>query len=107
MSRKTFYEDLTERLKLIVSANVPVFKTIDVWNRQLDADWSGDAVKFPALFLEYLPCTWKSMGKKIQQCDDFRVRLHVVTQTVARSKEGSLSKDKALEHFEIIDEVTA
>lgn len=105
MSRKQFYNDLTARLKEIVSANVPVFKTIDVWNRQLDPDWSGDAIKFPAVFIEYLPCTWQSMGRKIQQCDNFGARLHIVTQTVARSKDGSLSKDKAMEHFDIIDEV--
>lgn len=102
--RKQFYLDIVERLKLIVSdQDVPIIKHYDLWNLQLNPDWT-EQFRFPAVFLQFNPISWKVLGRKRQDAIvDFN--LHICNQTKARSSDKSPFRDKALAHLDLIDAI--
>lgn len=102
--RGTFYKELSAKLLAIVdNLDKPIIKHIDLWNDQLNDDWD-EPFETPAIFLEFAPIPWKSVGGHRQMADT-SINLHLVNDVRHQSKSGSKFIDKALLHLDIIDVV--
>jgi hypothetical protein len=102
--RKQFYLDLCNRLDLIRDlADEKIFKHYDLWNQQLNPDF-GEEFPMPAVFLEFLPIQWKTLGKFRQQTL-LQFNLHVCTATMQRGSSKSPYRDKILGHLDLLDAI--
>ncbi len=107
--KKQLYLDIVTRLKTIVTDDevpVPVFKHFDLWNRQVEFLEQETPFEFPAIFIEFMPHNWETMGKRRQQ-SDIKIRLHVVTRWFAQTADYSPDSNEALEYLDLVNKVTA
>lgn len=116
--RKQFYIDLCARLKTIIWLedvmiikdvpevdDKPVIKHFDLWNNNLQALGKEGVFDMPAIFIEYMPIKWEATGTKGQQSADLVLRLHIITNTLAKSSDNSKQQSQALHHLELIDKL--
>lgn len=100
--RKAIYKAIADRLK---TAQIGV-KYISLWNRNTEQLSKQKAFRLPAVFVEFEPIEWSQLLRGARSAD-VRVRLHIVTETLASPEDGGKYQDKALEHLDLIEQVDA
>ncbi len=98
--RKTIYKAIAEKLR---NANTGV-KYISLWNQNTEYLSKQKAFRMPAVFIEFEPIGWSQLSRGARSAD-IRVRLHIVTETLASPEDGGKYQDRALEHFELIERI--
>lgn len=71
-------------------------KTVALWRNQLKREAEEMPVKFPAVFIEYLPSNYMEHSSKAYQTVDLTVRLHVCFES---------KKTEDVDIFHLIDRV--
>ena len=94
--RKAIYKAVADRLK---NSKVGV-KFVSLWNRNPEQLSKQKAFRLPAVFVEFEPIEWSQLSRGARSAD-VRVRLHVVTETLASPEEGGKYQDRALEHLDL------
>ena len=104
--RKQLYLDVKDRLKSIKDASEsPLFKHFDLWNRQVEFIEQETPFQCPAIFIEFAPMSWQTLGNRVQECE-LTIRLHIVTEWFADTADYSPTEQQALDFLDIIDRVT-
>jgi hypothetical protein len=75
------YLEYEERLKSIINPKTgePLFKHFDLWNQNVEFIEKETPFETPAVFFEFMPIQWKTMGQQIQDTD-LTILLHIVTE---------------------------
>lgn len=103
--RKLIYLSLIGRLKgLKDDAGQPEVKHFDLWNEQVEFIEQEEPFGIPAVFVEFRPVRWATLGGMVQQAD-VDIRLHIVTRWKGSAKDGSLFLTDALERFDLLDRI--
>lgn len=103
--RKLIYLSLIGRLKgLKDDAGQPEVKHFDLWNEQVEFIEQEEPFGTPAVFVEFRPVRWATLGGMVQQAD-VDIRLHIVTRWKGSAKDGSLFQTDALERFDLLDRI--
>ena len=103
--RTFIYQSLTERLKTWKGDDgAPVIKTVDLWNEQVEFIEQEAPFATPAVFVEFLPVQWTTLGGPVQQAD-LTVRLHIVTPWKGSAADGSLYREQSLRRFDLLDRI--
>ena len=103
--RKLVYLSLIGRLKgLKDDAGQPEVKHFDLWNEQVEFIEQEEPFGTPAVFVEFRPVRWATLGGMVQQAD-VDIRLHIVTRWKGSAKDGSLFQTDALERFDLLDRI--
>jgi len=100
--RKAIYKAVAERLK---TAKIGI-QYISLWNRNTEQLTKQKAFRMPAVFVEFEPIDWSQLSQGARSAD-IRVRLHVITETLATPEEGGRYQDRALEHLDLLERVSA
>lgn len=100
--RKAIYKAVAERLK---TAKVGIQFT-SLWNRNTEQLTKQKAFKMPAVFVEFEPIDWGQLAQGARSAD-MRVRLHIITETLATPEAGGRYQDKALGHLDLLERVSA
>ena len=104
--KKQLYLAIKERLKNIPGADgESLFKHFDLWNQQVEFIEQETPFLTPAVFVEFLPMKWRTLGNRVQDAD-LITRLHIVTEWHADYTPDDL-EDRALEYLDIVDNVVA
>lgn len=105
--KKQLYLDIKNHLKAITAADgEPLFKHYDLWNQQVEFIEQETPFQCPAVFIEFSPIQWETMGNRMQ-CADLNVRLHIVTEWYAGTADYSPTEDEHLAYLDIVDSVVA
>jgi hypothetical protein len=105
--RKQLYLDIKNQLKTIENEKgEQLFKHFDLWNRQVEFIELETPFEVPAIFVEFLPISWQTIGNRVQQCE-LTVRLHIVTEWYAGTADYSPTELQALEFLDILDRLVA
>lgn len=103
--RKQLYLDIKERLKAVKTEDgEQLFQHFDLWNRQVEFIEQETPFACPAVFVEFDPMEWKTLGNRVQGCD-LNTRLHVVTEWHAGTADYSPTEQQALNFLDIIDKM--
>lgn len=103
-----FYLAIMNRL---MDANIGIVH-FDLWNQQLleGGEENDEEIPFgfPAVFIEYNPQEWVTLGAKKQQCELF-FQLHICSEVMAETahREGEPAISATLAHLNLIDNVFA
>ena len=102
--RKELYLGIIDRLKTLKDEDgTPILKTFDLWNEQVDFI-EEEVFDTPAVFIEFLPIAWVTLGGSVQQAD-LSLRLHVVTAWKGSEREGSIYQEQALQRFDLVERI--
>lgn len=107
--KKQLYLAIVNRLKNIPGADgESLFKHFDLWNQQVEFIEQETPFLTPAVFVEFLPLQWRTLGNRIQDAD-LTVRLHIVTEWNALTADNVPDEEQiqALEYLDIVDSVVA
>ena len=105
--RRMLYLGLAGRLKeLKDDGGQPLIRHIDLWNEQVEFIEQEEPFDTPAVFVEFRPVRWDTLGGTAQQAD-MPFRLHVVTAWQGSAKDGSPFRDGSLERFDLLDRIDA
>lgn len=107
--KKQLYLAIVDRLKNIPGADgEPLFKHFDLWNQQVEFIEQETPFLTPAVFVEFLPLKWQTLGNRVQSAD-LTTRLHIVTEWHALTADYTPDdlEDRALEYLDIVDSVVA
>lgn len=105
--KKQLYLDIKNQLKTIKDGNGnQLFKHFDLWNQQVEFIEEETPFETPAIFVEFLPHTWKTLGNR-RQASELTTRLHIVTAWYAGTADYSPTESQALEYLDIVDKVVA
>jgi hypothetical protein len=66
----------------------PFFKHFDLWNQNVEFIEKETPFATPALFFEFDPIQWRTMGQQLQDAD-LTIRLHIVTKWYGQTKENT------------------
>lgn len=103
--RRLLYESLTERLKQLKDLDGrPLIRHIDLWNEQVEFIEQEEPFDTPAVFIEFRPVQWVTLGGRMQQAD-VPFRLHVVTPWKGSAKDGSIFQNDSLRRFDLLDRI--
>lgn len=103
--RTFIYKSLTERLKTWKGDDgKPVIRTVDLWNEQVEFIEQEEPFDTPAVFVEFRPVRWTTLGGLAQQAD-VDIRLHIVTRWKGSAKDGSVFQMDALRRFDLLDRI--
>jgi len=115
--RKTLYTDLITQLKKIgVTIEVTTgddvttkvfngtIQHFDIWNKQVEFMAKERPFKFPAVFIEFKPITWRELSAGVQEAD-IQVHLHLVHKTKASARDASADQSVALAYLDLPDAV--
>lgn len=103
--RKQLYLAVVERLKNITGeSDEQVLKHFDLWNQNVAFIEQEAIFAMPAVFIEFLPIDWKSLGGGVQSAI-IQFRLHLVTATPGSAADGSAFQPDALQLFDLLDSV--
>lgn len=95
--RRMLYLGLTEALKeLKDDGGQPLIRHIDLWNEQVEFIEQEEPFDTPAVFIEFRPVQWRTLGGTTQQAD-VPFRLHVVTKWQGSARDGSVFQEESLE----------
>lgn len=106
MTRKQFYLDLGEFIFETINPAIDgEVKHFDLWNEQTGEDWSK-LFQVPAVFLEFNPIAWTTVGDKVQRAQ-ITFNLHIVSEVNSQTafKSNSDIRDKNLGHLDLLDEL--
>ncbi len=105
--KKQLYLAIKNRLKNIPGADgEPLFKHFDLWNQQVEFIEQETPFLTPAVFVEFLPMKWRTLGNRVQDAD-LTTRLHIVTEWNALTADYSPEEEDALAYLDIVDSVVA
>lgn len=107
--KKQLYLAIVNRLKNIPGADdEPLFKHFDLWNQQVEFIEQETPFLTPAIFVEFMPLQWQTMGNRVQSAD-LTTRLHIVTEWHALTADNVPDEEQnlALEYLDIVDSVVA
>lgn len=99
--RKTIYKAIAARLK---GAKLDI-KHISLWNRNTEQLAKQKGFRLPAVFVEFEPIQWSQLQGRARSAD-VRVRLHIVTESLATPEDGGKYQDQALEHLDLIESIS-
>ncbi|MEG1842399.1 MAG: hypothetical protein RR221_06760 [Alistipes sp.] len=99
--RKTIYKAITDRLKG-TKLNI---KHISLWNRNTEQLAKQKGFRLPAVFVEFEQIQWSQLQTRARSAD-LRVRLHIITGTLASPEDGGRYQDQALEHLDLIESIS-
>lgn len=101
--RKQIFKAIASQIK----AKVPAIKFIDLWNEHLAEVTATTAWPTPSVFIEFEQYDVRQAANHVCMAD-VPVRLHIVTRNVTYTG-GCDDKriDKALEYFDLIDQIHA
>lgn len=103
--RKLIYLSLIDRLKRLTDeAGQPALRHFDLWNEQVEFIEQEEPFDTPAVFVEFRPVRWTTLGGLAQQAD-VDIRLHIVTRWKGSAKDGSVFQTDALERFAMLDRI--
>lgn len=100
--RKTIYKAVSQHL---IDAQLGI-QYISLWNKNTEQLTKQTAFRMPAVFVEFEPFEWSQLSKGARTAD-VRVRLHIVTETLATPEADGKYQDKALEHLDLIEKISA
>lgn len=100
--RKAIYKAIAGRIK---NETVGV-KHVSLWNRDTEQLTKQKAFRLPAVFVEFETIEWTQLTQGARSAD-IRVRLHIVTETLATPEDGGKYQDLAFEHLDLIECVCA
>ncbi|MDR3326921.1 MAG: hypothetical protein LBT04_02115 [Prevotellaceae bacterium] len=105
--RKQLYLDIKNHLKTVKNEfGDQLFLHFDLWNRQVEFIEQETPFGCPAVFVEFAPMVWRTMGNRVQECE-LTVTLHIVTEWFAGTADYSPTEHQALEFLQISDYVSA
>lgn len=107
--KKQLYLAIIDRLKNIPGADdEPLFKHFDLWNQQVEFIEQETPFQTPAVFVEFLPLQWRTLGNRMQDAD-LTTRLHIVTEWHALTADYTPDEEQelALAYLDIVDSVVA
>jgi hypothetical protein len=105
--RKQLYLDIKNQLKTVKNeAGEQLFKHFDLWNRQVEFIEQETPFECPAIFVEFAPMNWRTLGNRVQECE-LTINLHIVTEWYAGTADYSPTEEQALRFLDIIDSVAA
>lgn len=103
--RKFLYLSLIEKLKqLTEKSGNPVIRTFDLWNEQVGFIEQEEVFDTPAVFIEFTPMKWNTLGGGVQRTEA-TIRLHIVTRWDGSARDGSLYQQQSLERFDLLDRI--
>lgn len=105
MILRSFYLDLMARL---VTPEVGV-EHFDLFNQQFARERDGDTLPFnlPAVFLEFEPFDWETVGRNRQQADvPFTLIVGSLVQNEHDSDATDQERTSALQHLDLLDRIT-
>jgi len=70
-----------QKLKSIIDPETeePFFKHFDLWNQNVEFIEQETPFATPAVFFEFMPIQWRTMGQQVQDAD-LTIKLHIVTE---------------------------
>lgn len=107
--KKQLYLSIKNRLKDIPGPDgESLFKHFDLWNQQVEFIEQETPFQCPAVFVEFLPLQWQTMGNRVQSAD-LTTRLHIVTEWHALTADNVPEEEQemALVYLDIVDSVVA
>lgn len=107
--KKQLYLDIVEQLKTITNSDGSrLFQHFDLWNQQVAFLEEETPFLLPAIFIEFTPHTWQTLGNR-KQCADLTIRLHIVTQWFSDTADYVPEEFmlQAVAYLDIIDKVVA
>lgn len=103
--RKQLYLDIKSRLREVLKADgTPLFHHFDLWNRQVEFVEQETPFNCPAVFVEFSPLQWRTLGNRVQVAE-LTVRLHIVTEWYAGTAFNSPTESQSLDFLDISDRV--
>lgn len=103
--RHFLYITLIDRLsRLTGEAGEPVIRTFDLWNEQIEYIEQEETFAVPAIFIEFRPLEWTTLGGSTQRAEA-TIRLHIVTQWNGSARQGSFCQRQSLERFDLLDRI--
>lgn len=103
--RKQLYLAVIERLKNITNeSGEQLLKHFDLWNENVAFIEQEAIFAMPAVFVEFLPIEWKSLGGGVQSAI-IQFRLHIITDTKGSTADGSTYQPDALQLFDLLDDI--
>lgn len=103
--RKQLYLAVIERLKNITNeSGEQLLKHFDLWNENVAFIEQEAIFAMPAVFVEFLPIEWKSLGGGVQSAI-IQFRLHIITDTKGSTSDGSTYQPDALQLFDLLDDI--
>lgn len=91
--------------KKVPEGAVRAIRHIDLWNHNVEFIEQEESWERPAVFVEFCPIQWKAIAPAHEYHAAPLVKLHVVTDWEGDVSEGSRFKEKALELFDLLDEI--
>lgn len=105
--RRILYLNLVKRLEELKDDDgQALIRHIDLWNEQVEFIEQEEPFDTPAVFIEFRPVQWVTLGGRMQQAD-VPFRLHVVTPWKGSAKDGSIFQDDSLRRFDLLDRIDA
>ena len=103
--RKFLYLSIIEKLKQLTDPDGnPVIRTFDLWNEQVEYIEQEEVFDTPAVFIEFRPVTWTSLGGGVQRAE-VTIRLHIITHWDGSARDGSLYQQQSLDRFDLLDRI--
>jgi len=103
--RKQIYLAIKDAIKAIEKeAGQPVFKHFDLWNNNIL--WLKKETPFiePAIFIEFLPVNWQTLGNRMQQAT-MTFRIHIITRWYSQTNDNSPDNDSHLNYLDLPDKL--
>ena len=107
--KKQLYLDIIEQLKTITNSDgEALFQHFDLWNQQVAFLEEETPFNLPAVFVEFTPHNWQTLGNR-KQAADITIRLHIVTQWFSDTADYVPEEFmlQAVAYLDIIDKVVA
>lgn len=103
MINTTFFQAIKDKL----AADVAAIKFVELWNNQLQNEDIELPFNMPAVFVEYAPMEWETLGLQ-RQAADIDFALHVVTECFHESGTHDTAGDVSLglQHLTVVADVS-
>ena len=100
--RKKLFQTVTDCLKTLTDSETgeKVVKHIDLWQTSITESGNEASFPTPAVFIEFLPATWKTLCGNKQTCE-VQLRLHIIEYTAENDTQV------ALHGFELADRIAS
>lgn len=103
--RKKLYLAIINRLKTIQDeSGVPVIKHFDLWNQNVEFMNMEQPAFFPLCFIEFKPIKWEHLSGGVRTAI-VTVRLHIVSQWLYPTEDGSEFQEQGLAYLDLLDDV--
>ena len=103
--RKFLYLSIIEKLKQLTDPDGnPVIRTFDLWNEQVEYIEQEEVFDTPAVFIEFRPVTWTTLGGGVQRAE-VTIRLHIINHWDGSARDGSLYQQQSLDRFDLLDRI--